>query len=63
MERDGTTRLKVVEYDSMSGENVWVNWDIMFTSVRAWFMSLTSPKNHGFVKLWISEGGKSMENY
>jgi len=57
LETSGISKLKVVEYDSMSGEPIWVNSELIITSVRSEFLSLTTPKNQGFVKLWISKEG------
>jgi len=58
MEKSGTTRLKVVDYDSMSGKHVWVNSEIIFTSVISQVVSMVAPKDQWFVNMWISKGGK-----
>jgi len=57
-EIDGTTGLKIVDNDSMSGEHVWVNTEMDLTSVSCGVLSLATPKNQGFLKLWISMEGK-----
>jgi hypothetical protein len=45
LETSGKTRLKIDDYDSMSGEHVSVNSEMIFTSVRSGFFSLAAPKN------------------
>ena len=42
---DGTTSLKIIEYDSMRGGHVGVNSKIYLTSVRSGVLSLEAPKN------------------
>jgi len=44
-ETNGTTRLKIPYYDSLSGEHVWVNSEIYLTSVKSGVMSLASHQN------------------
>jgi len=45
LETSGKTKLKIYDYDSMSGEHVSVNSDMIFTSVRSGFFSLGALKN------------------
>jgi len=45
LETSGICMLKIVEYESMSGEHVWVNWEMIFTSVISGVLSLEAPKN------------------
>jgi hypothetical protein len=56
-ETDGTSMLKITDYDSMSGEHVWVNSELDLTSVDSGVLSLEAPKNQGFLNLQISKEG------
>ena len=42
----------------MSGEHIWVASRMIFTTGKWGIWPLVVPKNHGFVKLWIFQGGK-----
>ena len=55
---NGTSRLKIVDHDSMGGEQIWVASGLIFTSGKWGIWPLATPQNHGFVKLQISQGGK-----
>ena len=59
-----TTRLKIVDHDSIGGEHVWVTSRLIFTSGKCGIWSLEAPKNHGFIKLrtsqWVKERPRHM---
>jgi hypothetical protein len=48
---NGTTMLKVVDHDSMSGEHVGTTPGLIFTSGKLVIWPLAAPENQGFRKL------------
>jgi hypothetical protein len=53
---NGTTMLKVVDHDSMSGEHVGTTPGLIFTSGKLMIWPLAAPENQGFRKLQKSQG-------
>jgi hypothetical protein len=48
---NGTTMLKVVDHDSMSGEHVGTTPGLICTSGKLMIWPLAAPENQGFRKL------------
>jgi hypothetical protein len=48
---NGTAMLKLVDHDSMSGENVGTTSWLIITSVKLEIWPLAAPENQGFRKL------------
>jgi hypothetical protein len=56
---NGTTMLKSVDHDSMSGEHVGTTSVLIITSGKSKIWPLAAPKNQGFRKLGkFPRGGK-----
>jgi hypothetical protein len=53
---NGTTMLKVVDHDSMSGEHVGITPGLIFTSGKLMIWPLAAPENQGFGKLQKFQG-------
>jgi hypothetical protein len=51
MRTNGTSMLKVVDHDSMSGEHVGTTPRWIFTSCKLMIWPLETPENQGFRKL------------
>jgi hypothetical protein len=48
---NGTSMLKSVDHDSMSGEHVGTTYGLIITSGKSVIWPLASPKKQGFTKL------------
>jgi hypothetical protein len=49
--KNGTTMLKLVDHDSMSGEHVGTTSGLIVTSGKSGIWPLAAPENHGFGKM------------